>query len=186
MQSCQAARGSQKNPSLASQLYELFDKKPKKVSARDGFVYIDPEKLYSLSKAHIVFKTAFDAKWQDSKWYVYGGYQLLKFTSRFSSYKHGDKETPLNEEFIYFKNEKDQTIKMDKQLYDLFSLVEKEKAKGGLPPAINHIISQKVEDLSKDEFMAVNKIHSAIQIQNSIQIIVAFPVVLGASGLKSP
>lgn len=160
MLSCQAANGSEKNPSLVSQLYALFDKKPEKVTARDGFVYIDPEKLYSLSKAHIVFKSAHDAKWSDSKWYEFAGYQVLKFTSFFSSYKHGAKNTPLNEEFVLFKNEKNQTLKIDKQLYDVFHLIEKEKDKGKLPPPINQIINKKIENLTKDEFIALAKFGS--------------------------
>lgn len=124
---CQAGGETAEFPSIAGQLFALFTEKPLKITARKGFVYMENrEKIFSLGsfdtllhKAYISANTSVDTYLEYFSYPVLRGLKTLLSATQLHAY---DNSTPLNEKFVYFNNEQNKTIKIDKHLYDLYHL----------------------------------------------------------------
>ncbi len=124
---CGAGAETPEFPSIAEQMLALFTEKPLKITARKGFVYMrNREKLFSLSAFDTLLHKAYLGKENPPntflEWFsfpVLRGLRTALIASKLHTY---DNSTPLNEKFVYFKNSLNQTLKIDKHLFDLYYL----------------------------------------------------------------
>lgn len=147
---CRAGAGTKEFPAIAEQMFALFTEKPQKITARKGFVYVsNKEKIYSLStfdmllhKAFINQNTSPETILEQLSFPALRGLRTLLSITQLHTY---DDSTPLNEKFVYFKNDEDKTLKIDKHLYDLYHLSHPQPNK-------------KLEQYTKEEFIKLANI----------------------------
>lgn len=147
---CRAGAETKEFPAIAEQMFALFTEKPQKITARKGFVYVsNKEKIYSLSafdmllhKAFINQDTSPETILEQLSFPALRGLRTLLSITQLHTY---DDSTPLNEKFVYFKNDEDKTLKIDKHLYDLYHLSHPQPNK-------------KLEQCTKEEFIKLANI----------------------------
>ncbi len=150
---CEGADGNDKYPAMAAQLFELFETKPLKLTARIGFCYIE-EKIYSLGTFDMLMKSAEDHEDTSNLSFLEQfGYPVLQGLNKFFTYS---KDTPLGEKFLYFKGDGDINYKIDNYQYKLFESI---KMLDSIQenPRISSIIIKNIENVSANEFKLLAK-----------------------------
>lgn len=121
---CEAAAHTKYFASIAEQMLHLFEIKPLKVTAREGFVYIEKE-LHSLGV-------------------------LMTAAQQMGLVEKRDKSTSSGEKFaFYYDMSSDAYYKVDKQLFDLFRFLKNSET---TDKTIQDITAKKLETVSKKEF----------------------------------
>ncbi len=144
---CQAGSETAEFPSIAAQMFALFTEKPLRITARKGFVYVsNREKLYSLGTFDMLLHKAFLSKETSPDTYlerisfpVLRGLRTVLNHTQLHTY---NSSTPLNEKFVYFQNNQNETLKIDKYLYDLYKLSHPKPEK-------------KLEQCTKEDFISL-------------------------------
>lgn len=170
--SCEAADGKDNYPAVAEQLFELFELKPLKLTARMGYGYIEKH-VYSLRTLDMAAKTAVDQKKYNkecSSKLESAAFSILRTYNSFFPYST---ITPLGEKFVYFLGKDKKTYKLDKQVYDTFRLMKEMSLDH---PKIKEVLEKNLENVSIDEFILLAK--KGIQISSNAKLISKASLVL--------
>ncbi len=180
---CQAAKGTERFPEIAAQMLKFFHVKPKKITAREGYIYVQPDhELFSLGPISTAMHEAArkGVKSVEKKHTLedYGTSFLRGLDGILRATGFGsDKSTPLNEKYAYFEGINGEDMKIDKQLYDLYrySVDRREKplqtmlAKDFIALAKQGILSDPSSKLYKKSKLVLNNLRS-IKPAESMQI----------------
>lgn len=150
MLSCEAADGTEKYPALADQLFQLFETKPLKLTARKGFGFIE-KKIFSLGTFHTLVKMAVDKKQSNTASGPAASGSTVEsivnplLTAYHTLFKYPT-HTPANEKSVYFLGEDLKSYKMDSHAYKVYLMIRNEPPAN--QPKIIEIIRKAPENLT--------------------------------------
>lgn len=153
MLSCEAADGKNEYPSVAVQMFALFQTKPEKLTARMGYGYIEKH-IYSLRTFAMVVKTAVDHQNNNKEDKDIAEQIIFPILRTYNSFFPYSTETPLGEKFVYFLGNNGLSYRLDKQLYDLFQLIKRLQPDDS---QIQTILKKDPINIQADEFVILAK-----------------------------